>query len=90
MKTFKYFNDIPKDFTGSCTVLDYQISIGYFVNGKLHNENGYAIIYDDGIKAWYYKGKFYGWSKKFTNEYWKKRVEYIKYLEREEELQIFK
>lgn len=86
MKKFKYFNNIPKDFTGSCTILDYQISIAYFVNGKPHNEYSYAIIYDDGIKAWYYKGNFYG-NNDFTNESWQQFVENKK---REEELQIFK
>jgi len=90
MKTFKYFNDIPKDFTGSCSISYYEIIIAYFINGKLHNEDSYAILYEHDIIAWYYKDKRYGLDNDFNNESWKKRVEQIKYLEREEELKIFK
>ena len=55
MKTFKDDFDIPKDFTGICKMLDYN-SIRYYKNGKIHREDGPAIICDDGINFWFLNG----------------------------------
>ena len=85
MKTFKYYKDVPKDFTGICQIL-YMDEIIYYENGKIHNENGHALLAIGNHKLWYYKGKCYGSDNDFTIETWKEKVEYLK---REEELKIF-
>jgi len=58
--TFKkpcYFNsteDIPKDFTGS-----FYMDNGfyYYKDRKLHREDGPAVEFPDGYKAWYLNNK---------------------------------
>ena len=55
MKTFKHYSYIPKDFTGICKILDDK-SICYCKNGKIHREDGPAIIYRNGATYWYLNG----------------------------------
>ena len=55
MKLIELEQNIPKDFTGICRVDAYK-RICYYKNGKLHREDGAAIIYDDGTKYWMLNG----------------------------------
>jgi hypothetical protein len=48
------------------------VSIGYWRNGKLHNENGPALAYANGIKSWYLNHKQY------DETQWKTKVEKLK------------
>ena len=59
----------------------------WYINDICHRENGPAKKYANGGKGWYYKGKYYGKDNDFTVKTWKEKV---KYLKREEELEIFK
>jgi hypothetical protein len=44
---------IPKNYTGSIETTD---AIKWYLNGKLHREDGPAIEYADGTKEWYLNG----------------------------------
>ena len=55
-KEFTYGSDVPKDFTGVCRIKKTD-SICHYKNGKLHNENGPAIIYYGGDKTWVVDGQ---------------------------------
>ena len=46
---------IPEGYTGSVYV-DMGKHIRWYVNGKIHREDGPAIIYDDGSWSWFYNG----------------------------------
>lgn len=54
-------NEVPEYFTG--IVHEYYLdklnvfAIIYFENGKLHREDGPAIIYNSGLKKWYFQGE---------------------------------
>ena len=85
MKNFKYYTDVPNDFTGICQIL-YMDEIIYYENGKIHNENGPALLASGNQKFWHYKDKRYGENNDFTNETW---IEKVQELKREEELKIF-
>jgi len=59
MKTIKinYGESIPSDFTG---IAEYSNGgKAWIKEGKLHRENGPAIIYPDGEKHWYKEGKYH-------------------------------
>ena len=82
----KFVSKFVKYFTG--IYLLKSGTIIFFMNGKFHNEKGPAIIYVlDSESQYYFNNIAYGYSFKFTNKKWKKKVKQIK---REEELQIFK
>jgi hypothetical protein len=55
MIEFNFDANIPKDFTGFCKILSTG-SVMHMKNGKYHNENGPAIIWQDGSKFWYING----------------------------------
>lgn len=52
--SFESRKDIPKDFTGSCYI---KYITYYFLNGKLHREDGPAVELVDGSKEWYQNDK---------------------------------
>ena len=59
MKTIKinYGESIPTNFTG---IAEYPDGNKYwYKEGKLHSEDGPAIIYPDGRKYWYIENNFY-------------------------------
>lgn len=53
MKTFANISEIPKDFTGICFT-DSVKQIRHYLNGKLHNPDGPAVISIDLKNKWYY------------------------------------
>ena len=55
MILFKYYIDIPENFTGVCTVTSINV-IYHYKDGKIHNESGPAIISKDGTKIWCING----------------------------------
>jgi len=52
----KIWYDLPIDYTGIVEWEDGDIS--YFINSKLHREDGPAWIRSDGYNRWYLDGKF--------------------------------
>lgn len=87
MILFKYYIDIPENFTGVCKATSTEV-IYHMKDGKAHNENGPSIIYapnylGETMKYWYYKGEYYGYNDRFTNESW---IQFI----RNKKLEIFK
>lgn len=85
MKEFKSSSDIPNKFTGICKITGCG-NIYHMKDGGNHNENGPAIEYANGSKAWFYKCECYGLGNSFTIKTWKQKVEELK---REEGLKIF-
>jgi len=56
METLKldYFNNLPKYYTG---IVEYEDnSIVYYLNGKIHREDGPACIYSVGTTRYYING----------------------------------
>ena len=48
------WGDLPENYTG---IVDFGISIVYFLNGLQHREDGPAIIWNDGAISYFLKGK---------------------------------
>lgn len=63
-------------------------TIRFYKNGRLHREDGPAVLYYGGMyKDWFYKDKYYGENNIYTNKSWKQKTKELKYLE---SLNIFK
>ena len=57
MRIFKNYHNVPEDFSGVCKVIDgYSNAICYYKNGKIHREDGPAIIKEYGEKRWFLNG----------------------------------
>ena len=54
---FKYFDDVPDDFTGTCFILKDRV-VCHFVNGKLHREGAPAVFSEDK-QSWFIHGKLH-------------------------------
>jgi len=52
----------------------------WYKNGKYHREDGPAIEYPIGRKEWYLNDKCYGYNNDFTDESWKKFVNFNFFL----------
>lgn len=46
----------------------------YYLNSKLHREDGPAIEYITGETDWCLNGEYYGYDDEFTNESWKRFI----------------
>ena len=55
MKLFESWDDIPDNFTGIFK-FTFDDAIRFYKNGRLHREDGPAIIYSSGSKFWYLNG----------------------------------
>lgn len=55
MIEFKYYKDIPKNFTGFCKLIIDE-SIVYYKDGLLHREDGPAVEHASGHKEWLING----------------------------------
>jgi hypothetical protein len=64
------WSDGVKQYKGVSDLSVYTIS--YIENGKYHNENGPAIVYLDGVKAWYLNGR------NLSEQYWEEKVKELK------------
>ena len=54
---FKYFDDVPEDFTGICYVLKDKVTC-HFKNGVLHREGEPAFVGESKM-AWFLNGKLH-------------------------------
>ena len=52
----------------------YNYSIRFFLNGYYHNSKNASYISNNGYKAFYLNGKYYGKLNKFTKQSWRKFV----------------
>jgi|ERR1700691_1473045 len=53
----EFWRDIPKNYTG---IVEYTDStLGYYLNGKYHREDGPAVIDHDGSMCYYLNGKYH-------------------------------
>lgn len=52
----KSISDVPHDFTGIVYELEHKACIWY-LNGKIHRDDGPAIIHHTGSKFWWVNGK---------------------------------
>lgn len=55
MEKFISKKDVPKNYTGVCRIFE-RSETQHYLNGRLHRENGPAVINDDGSTAWMWKG----------------------------------
>jgi hypothetical protein len=58
IKTFASSKKVPPDYSGKCKIF-HESSTCYFLNGKLHREDGPAKEYSNGTKIWYINGIFH-------------------------------
>ena len=77
MIEFKTYKDIPRDFTGICKVTNTNY-ICHMKDRGYHNENGPAVIEENGNQGWYYMGNIQGYDNAFTNETWIEKVKELK------------
>ena len=55
-KAYLRSKDVPKTFSGCCFLLKVKQK-RWYKNGKIHREDGPAIIHSDGSEEWCYEGK---------------------------------
>ena len=48
-------DEIPSE--GECILVDNDLTISYWLNGKHHRDDGPAVEYPDGSKYWFRDGK---------------------------------
>ena len=53
----KKYGEIPEDYTGIAEMVDG--SKRWFLNGKLHREDGPAVEWSNGSKRWFLNGKYH-------------------------------
>jgi|ERR1700691_915888 len=56
LKINSWDESIPENYSG---ILDYGYCIEYYLNDKLHREDGPAVIYSDGTINYYLNGKLH-------------------------------
>lgn len=56
---FPSFNEVPKNFSGICRIVNGSVDNGvhYFKKGLLHRKDGPSSVYDDGAFSWKINGK---------------------------------
>ena len=55
---FSFHYEMPKNFTGKCHIGNLHWT-GWYVEGKLHREDGPALIHNGGEKEWHLHGKLH-------------------------------
>jgi len=74
MKTFKFWENIPKGFCGKCYV-EQQMAVVWFKNGKVHRDDGPAVVYDEEGENEQPFFEFWIEGKWFSDEdFWKSNV----------------
>jgi hypothetical protein len=69
-KLVKDIFDFKNQDTFTGVVKDDFNNIGYYLNGKLHREDGPAMQLSHGMKEWWLNDNHYGDDDDFTNESW--------------------